>query len=119
MPGRQEIPDDAWVVRCGLPPFESSPLSGACRRHPEGPFGFSVQSEAGMTVEQLASACRNKAVGYATARAIRKLGYDVLRTGGESHHATVVVPEDWTEQAAAELTQLFQYARNPSPRRGA
>jgi hypothetical protein len=117
MPGRERIPDDAWVVRCGLPPFEKNPLFKACGRHRDGPFGFSVQAAAGMTIEQLATACRNNSVGYTTVRVIREMGYDVLSTGGDFHHATVVVPEDWTEQAAAELTHLFLHARNPAPRR--
>jgi hypothetical protein len=117
MPGRERLPDEAWVVRCGSPPFEKSPLFKACGPHPDGPFGFSVQAAAGMTVDLLAAACRNNSVGYTTVRAIRAMGYDVLPTGGDFHHATVVVPDDWTEEAAGELPRLFQPARNPAPRR--
>jgi hypothetical protein len=116
MPRRGRIPDDAWVVRCGLPPFEKNPLFQACGHH-EGLFGFSVQATAGKTVEELATACRNNSVGYTQTREIRAMGYDVVTTRGDFHHATVVVPEEWTEKAADELTRLFQQARNPAPRR--
>src|SRR5438045_2746395 len=102
------LPDEAWVVRCGLPPFTNRPLIEACRRHPQGPYGVSIQAAVGLTMEQLATACQNKWVGYTTVRAIREMGYDVVRTSGEYQHATVVVPEDWEIQAAIELTRQFQ-----------
>jgi hypothetical protein len=47
---------------------------------------------------------------------IRALGYDVLRTSGDGHHATVVVPRDWDEQAAMRLFRCFREAINPAPR---
>ena len=62
----ERLPNDAVVIRCGLPPFTARPLLGACGDHPDGVFGFSVQSAAGLTVAQLATACRNKYVGYTT-----------------------------------------------------
>jgi hypothetical protein len=71
----------------------------------------------GLTVAELATACLNHSVGYTTAGSIRTMGYEILRTNGDFHHATVVVPVDWTTPAADELTRLFQYARNLSPRR--
>lgn len=111
------IPDEAFVVRCGLPPFENSPLIKGCRRHPEGPYGFSVQSEVGLTVERLAAACRNGSVGYTTAGEIRRMGYDVIRTHGDFHHATVLVPKPWNIRDSEDLTAIFRIARNPSPRK--
>jgi hypothetical protein len=113
----ERVPDEAWVVRCGLPPFENSPLHRGCRRHPEGPYGFSVQAAAGLTVEQLATACFNGSVGFTTVAELRRMGYEVLRTSGGAHHATVVVPEDWTASAAAELARAFRRASNPAPKR--
>jgi hypothetical protein len=113
----EPVADEAVVVRCGLPPFVNSPLDRGCRRHPDGPFGFSIQAEVGLTVEQLATACSNKSVGFTTVLEIRIMGYRVLRTSGEAHHATVVVPEDWTADAAAELARIFQYAINPAPKK--
>ncbi len=112
----ERLPNDAVVIRCGLPPFTARPLLGACGDHPDGVFGFSVQSAAGLTVAQLATACRNKYVGYTSVGEIRRLGYDVVRTGKEFHHATVVVPKDWSTEAADVLTDLFVMAVNPSPR---
>jgi hypothetical protein len=113
----QAVPDEAIVVRCGLPPFVNSALHLGCRHHPDGCYGFSVQAEVGLTVEQLATACSNKSVGFTTVAEIRIMGYEVLRTWGEAHHATVAVPENWTADAAAELARIFQHAINPAPKK--
>ena len=43
--------------------------------------------------------------------------YDVIRTSGEGHHATVVVPRDWSPEAAAALAGIFQTAVNPTPKK--
>ena len=110
------IPDEAFVVRCGVPPFVNSPLILGCRRHPEGPYGFSVQSAVGLTVAQLAAACRNNVVGYTLAGNIRTLGYEIVQTGGAGHHATVIVPEDWSPEAASILARRFQRAENRGSR---
>lgn len=117
MAEEDEIPDEALVVRCGLPPFEQSPLHRGCRRHPSGVFGFSVQAAAGLTVEQLAVACHNKSVGFTTVATIRIMGYEVVRTSGEAYHATVVVPEGWGVDAAEELARVFMQATNPAPKK--
>jgi hypothetical protein len=37
----------------------------------------------------------------------------VVRCG----HATVVVPEDWTADAAAKLALIFRHAINPAPKK--
>lgn len=116
MAERERPPDDAFVVRCGQPPFAANPLYLACGDHPDGVYGFSVQSAAGLTVEQLAAACRNKVVGFTTVAEVRRLGYEIIRTGREFHHATVAVPVDWGEAEAVALTALFQAAINPAPR---
>lgn len=117
MPAPDQIPDEALVVRCGLPPFVNSPLDRGCRQHPDGVYGFSVQAEVGLTVEQLSAECFNKNVGFTTAAEIRIMGYEVLRTNGDGHHATVVVPVDWSAEAAAELARVFLAAANPAPRK--
>lgn len=111
------IPDEAFVVRCGLPPFAGRPLISASEPHPEGPFGFSVQSKAELTVRELASACFNSSVGYTTVGEIRRMGYDVVHTGGAFHHATVCVPNPWNILDSETLAAIFQQAANPSPRR--
>ena len=100
------LADDAVVVRCGLPPFLGRPLHTACDEHPSGYYGFSVQSAAGLTVEQLASECRNSSVGYVTVLEIRAIGYEVRETSGAGRHATVVVPKPWDPEAAQELAAL-------------
>ena len=112
------LADDAVVVRCGLPPFLGRPLHTACDEHPSGYYGFSVQSAAGLTVEQLASECRNSSVGYVTVLEIRAIGYEVARDerGGPPRHRRGA--EALGPRAAQELAALFRPARNPSPKRG-
>jgi hypothetical protein len=114
MADEERLADDAFVVRCGRPPFVDSPLDRGCRRHPDGFFGFSVQAAAGLTVAELATVCRNKSVGFTTVAKIRIMGYEVVRTSGAAHPATVVVPEDWSAEAAARLAGIFEQAANPA-----
>jgi hypothetical protein len=111
------LEDESVVVRCGRPPFENSPLDRGCRQHPDGPFGFSVQAAVGLTVGELAAGCPNNYVGFTTVAQIRIMGYEVLRTSGEGHHATVVVPRDWSPESARALAAIFQSAVNPTSRK--
>jgi hypothetical protein len=120
MTGRERLPDDALVVRCGKPPFSNpKPLSERCARHPEGVYGFSVQSAANVTIETLAQHCRNRHIGVTTVGAIRKLGYEVHPTSGQGRHATVEVPMEWGSEAAEELGRLFRDETNPAGGQGA
>jgi hypothetical protein len=113
----ERLEDDSLVVRCGKPPFVNSPLDRACRQHPDGPYGFSAQAAVALSVEELASACPNNRVGFTTVAEIRIMGYEVIRTSGEGHHATVVVPRDWSPVAAAALAAIFRTAVNPTPKK--
>jgi hypothetical protein len=114
--GRAMLPDDAYVVRGGKPPFSRS-LKRVCDHHPQGYYGFSVQSEAGISVVDLARALPNRRVGFTTVGEIRTMGYEVVRTSGEGFHATLVVPIDWNEAEAEHLARSFRDADNPYPRR--
>ena len=89
-----------WSCGAVCPPFLGRPLRTACDEHPSGYYGFSVQAAVGLTVEQLASECRNNVVGYMTAGEIRTMGYEVRETSGEGRHATVVVPRPLGTQAS-------------------
>ncbi len=111
MDGPGRFSKDTPVVRCGKPPFSGNPLHRSCGRH-EGFFGFSVQA-ADLPIETLAKVCRNSYIGFTTVGAFRQMGYDVVATSGAGYHATVVVPEDWSEQAATALTALFAGVENP------
>jgi len=119
MEGVKCIPDEAIVVRCGLPPFVKSPLHRGCKHHSDGAFGFSVQAAVGLTVEQVATACFNNSVGFTTVAKIRIMGYEVVRTSGEAHHATVVVPQGWGPDDAAALAAIFEHATNPAQKKRA
>jgi hypothetical protein len=107
------LPNDVIVVRCGLPPFRGRPLFTACDDHPVGVYGFSVQSAAGFTVEELAAACSNNTVGFTTVGRIREMGFDVIRTTGVGRHATVVVPRGWSRADAEQLALIFEPLSNP------
>ncbi len=80
-------------------------------------MGFQCNRQSGLTVEQLASECRNNVVGYMTVGEIRTMGYEVRETSGEGRHATVVVPRPWEPAIAEKLAMLFRPAKNPSPKR--
>ena len=113
MSGREKVPDEAWVVRCGRPPFDQpKPLHERCDEH-DGFYRFSVQSRENMTLEVLALWCQNNRIGVTTAAAIRALGYEVMVTRGRGFHATVVVPRDSTPEAARQLADSFEDRENP------
>ena len=116
MDSRDPLPDDAFVVRGGKPPFARS-LTLACDQHPEGFFGFSVQAAPDISVVELARFLPNGRVGFTTVGEVRKMGYDVVRTSGDGFHATLVVPIDWDEVGANRLVVIFQDAVNPNPKR--
>ena len=116
MSGRDRLPDEAWVVRCGRPPFDHpKPLHERCAEH-DGVYGFSVQSKGNETIEVVARWCQNNRIGVTTVGAIRALGYEIDITPGKGHHATVIVPRDWTPEAARQLAQSFEDRENPVPK---
>ncbi len=113
MSERERLPDEAWVVRCGRPPFDQpKPLQDRCDEH-DGVYGFSVQSRGKLTLEVLAVWCQNKRIGVTTVGAIRERGYDIVITRGREFHATVIVPRDWTPEAARQLGETFVDRENP------
>jgi hypothetical protein len=109
--------DDALVVRGRRVPFQSSLRDGCDFHYETGDYGFSVQSANGRTIQELASYLPLAQVGHTTVAEIRSLGYDVVSTPGRGLHATVIVPENWSEEAADQVARLFRGARNDSPRR--
>ncbi len=84
---------------------------GMLKPHPSGLIGASVQSEAGLSVEELARIIPNGKVGVTTVAAIRAAGGDVIRTTGTGHHATV------TGLTPDQLSQLLTPAI-PNPAKG-
>jgi hypothetical protein len=83
------IPDDALVVRGGRNRAED--LERGTGTHPSGITGVSVESEIGLSVEELAAAIPHGRIGVSTVAAVRALGGDVVRTSGRSpYHATLV-----------------------------
>lgn len=115
--GPAALPDDALVVRGGRPPYaHPRALRDSCAEHPDGCYGFSVQSAPGSSLDRLAVNLRNCYVGFTTVGEIRKMGYDVVRTSGFAHHATVVVPRGWSRDDSDALGRSFREAKNVTPR---
>lgn len=113
-PRLARLPDEALVVRCGVPPFGVPTRLLTDSDHHEGVYGFSVQSAPMIVFEELARWCPNKKVGLLTVGEVRSFGYDVVPTSGRGHHATLIVPLDWKQEAAESLAQSFRLARNPT-----
>lgn len=82
------LPDDALVVRGGQNNPDS--VRKGFGTHPSGVTGISVNSAAGVSVEELAVGVPHGRVGVTTVGRVRALGGDVIRTSGRSpHHATL------------------------------
>ena len=82
------IPNEALVVRGGG--NRPADIERATALHPIGVAGVSVESAAGLTVEELAVGIPHGQVGVTTVAAVRAAGGDVVRTPGRSpHHATL------------------------------
>jgi len=105
----EKIPDDALVVRGGR--NRPADLRRGTGTHPSGVTGVSVESEAGLSVAELAAAIPHGEVGVTTVGDVRKAGGDVIRTSGRSpYHATLtgLTPE----QTSRLLTPII-----PNPAR--
>src|SRR5207237_174916 len=95
------LPNDAWVVRGGKNRPEDIERGTAI--HPSGVAGVSVESAAGASVEQLATAIPHGQIGVTTVGKVRAAGGDVIPTSGRSpHHATLTGLT--AEQASRLLT---------------
>ena len=112
----EQIPDESLFVRCGLLLMSDPNRLRESSTWHEGFFGFSVQCRYGVTLEELAKWCPNKKISVSIVGEIRKLGYDVVRTIGKGHHATVAVDPAWTIKETQELIRRFHEEPNPSPR---
>lgn len=109
----QGLPREALVVRGGAVTGES--LLRGCAQHPDGHYGFSVQSAANASVVELVTAggIPHSRVSVSTVGALNDAGRQVVVTSGKGHHATVTVPPDWTRQAADLVATAFQIQENP------
>ena len=84
----EAIPDDALVLRGGRNRPED--LERGTGTHPNGVTGVSVESAAGLSVQELSAGIPHRQVGVTTVGAVRAAGGDVVRTSGRSpHHATL------------------------------
>lgn len=87
-----------------------------------GLTGFSVQSEAGKTIAELAAAgkLRNKSISVTTINSLvvaaRRSGFEikVVKSPGQGYHATVVTPLPLPEPLAEALSSVFEQMPNAS-----
>ena len=118
-----------WVVRGGMAAPKS--LQDGYDQHLGAPsvFGFSVQYQPGLTIEQLADAgrFRNSQISYAADAELittaRNLGYDlsVVKTPGRGFHHTVTaqlsttgeVVQKLPDDLALALSSVFKQKPNP------
>lgn len=109
----QVLPREALVVRGGAVTGES--LVRGCAQHPDGHFGFSVQSAASASVVELVAAggIPHSKLCVSTVGALNDVGCQVVITSGKGHHATVTVPFDWTREAADLVAAVFQIQEKP------
>lgn len=117
-------PDDAFVVRGGVASPQN--LQENVRRSQAAGFpvtGFSVQSEPGKTVDELALAgrFRNNQISVTTVNTIRAAGFaagygvDVVKTPGAGYHRTVTTPAPLPDPLAQVLSRTFIQMPNPHP----
>jgi len=81
-----------------------------------GLFGFSVQSQPGKTVEELARAGQfpNPKISVTTLSALQALGVPVVPSPGRGYHNTVVTGPVLDPARAEEISKLFQVIPNPA-----
>ncbi len=73
-----------------------------------------MQALEGKSIEQLCEKIKHSTVGVSSVDALNQLGYSVFETVGIGFHATVEVPEGWTETAAANVAAAFESRPNPA-----
>jgi hypothetical protein len=104
----ERIPDDALVVRGGRNQPED--LRRGTAIHPAGVTGVSVDSAAGLSVDDLAAMIPHNQIGVTTVGAVRAAGGDVVPTSGRSpNHATLI---GLTPESASQL--LTPTTANPA-----
>jgi hypothetical protein len=114
---------DAYVVRGGIATPDQ--LSKGVAEHMQVPglTGFSVQSESGKSIGELALAgeFKNKQISVSTVRAIRAVGgtfghnVDVVKSPGIGYHKTVTTPMPLPSTLAIGLSAAFVQMPNPTP----
>lgn len=103
------LPDGAFVVRGGVAVPRQLQLGVAEHEAVPGLVGFSVQSAAARSVDELALAGRipNRQISVTTVGAIRSVGLDVVVSPGVGLHATVMAPDPLPVSLAEALSREF------------
>ncbi len=111
-----EDDEDVWVVRGGV--ADASNLMKGVDEHSGVPglTGFSVQSERGKTVEELAAAARfrNNQISVTTVQRLAAIGVAVVPSPGRGFHKTAVTPNPLPEVQAQLISTVFTKRPNPA-----
>lgn len=106
-----DLLDRAKVVRGGITSADQLRRGVAEHRSVPGLVGFSVQSENGVSVDELARAARypNAQISVTEVGRLRAAGSNVLPSPGSANHCTVVADADRAEA----LSAVFEQTPNP------
>jgi hypothetical protein len=112
---------EQFVVRAGLARPAVLVVGTTPHRLVTGLSGFSVQSAAGMPVDELARAGRfpHPWISVITVAISRTHGFDLVfpTPGKGAYHANVRAPWPLPRESASLLSGLFVRRRNPYPNR--
>jgi len=119
------VPEPNWVVRGGI--ATPNQLQTGTGRHrgvadPPGLIGFSVQSQPGKTIEELAVAgrFRNAQISFSTVEELIAAGaaagyaITIVKSPGAGYHHTVRVPSPVPTDLAAALSRVFRQVPHPA-----
>jgi hypothetical protein len=111
-----------WVVRAGIATPEQLQKGVAQHRDIPGLHGFSVQSEPGHTIPDLAAAGQfpNAQISVSSVEALVRAGasagynIQVVKSPGRGYHRTVQVPDPLPYHLAQALSEAFTQMPNPA-----
>lgn len=113
------VPPDqkrVWVVRGGIATPEQ--LKDGVDEHPHvrGLAGFSVQSAAGKTVEELAAAgqFRNGQISVTTVAELLTAGVPIVKSPGKGYHNTAKTENPLSDSHAQAISRVFKPRPNPA-----
>ena len=107
---------DVFVVRGGIATPEQLQNGVAEHIAVPGLTGFSVQSEPGKTIEELAAAgqFRNAQISVTTVRELENAGVKLEPTPGRGYHKTAMTPMPLPPDQAAKISAVFKPVPNPA-----
>ena len=123
LPGGSKANDEdndrpVYVVRAGIASAQNLQEGVRTKLHGSGIPGFSVQSKAGLTVEQHAAAGQfpHLKISVSTVARLRAAGVHLVPTSGTGYHNTAKTPRLLSDADAARISAAFDPPiTNPHP----